>query len=43
MKRIAAVLAVLLCLLAAVPVRAEALTVDAASSILMEKKTGQVL
>ena len=43
MKRIAAVLAVLLCLLAAVPVRAEALTVDAASCILMEKETGQVL
>ena len=43
MKRIAAVLAVLLCLLAAVPVRAEALTVNAASCILMEKETGQVL
>lgn len=43
MKRIAAVLAVLLCVLTNLPVQAEALTVEAESCILMEKETGQVL
>ena len=43
MKRIAAVLAVLLLALTSLPVRAEALTVEAESCILMEKETGQVL
>ena len=43
MKRIAAMLAVLLLALTSLPVRAEALTVEAESCILMEKETGQVL